>query len=189
MKAKMNRLIFTRGLHDPRPQDHTEYEISLNQVKMMCAAYARANTKGAAGRKLSLKSLWRAAGRAGEPAFLSYEGFRWNTTFDTITTESPQSKPSKLKYFSRVKLPPPHPLSVTHPLAAWLLRLVIFVAGDCAHSDWIIDLADLLVLDRGGTEYNSEVKTPLLPELQSGVAATKCTGYIKAVQVTPCPCS
>ena len=67
--------------------------------------------------------------------------------------------------------------------------MVIFVAGDCAHSDWIIDLADLLVLDRGGTEYNSEVKTPLLPELQSGVAATKCTGYIKAVQVTPCPCS
>ena len=109
MKAKMNRLIFTRGLHDPRPQDHTEYEISLNQVKMMCAAYARANTKEAAGRKLSLKSLWRAAGRAGEPAFLSYEGFRWNTTFDTITTESPQSKPSKLKYFSRVKLPPPPP--------------------------------------------------------------------------------
>jgi hypothetical protein len=107
IKAKMNRLIFTRRLYDPKPQDNTEYEISLDQVKMLCAAYGRANTKEAAVRKLCLKSLWRAAGRAGEPQFLSYEGFRWNTTFDTPTTESPQSKPSKLKYvhFS----PPPQP--------------------------------------------------------------------------------
>ena len=83
IKAKINRLIFLRRLHDPRPQDTTENEISIDQVKMLCAAYGRANTKESAGRKLCLKTLWRAAGRAGEPAFLSYEVFRWNATFDT----------------------------------------------------------------------------------------------------------
>lgn len=117
IKAKMNRLSFIRRLHDPKPQDNTEYEISLDQVKMVCAAYARANTKEAAGRKLCLKSLWRAAGRAGEPAMLSYEGFRWNATFDTPTIEGPQSKPSKLKYvFARQTPPhPPTPKDSTHP--------------------------------------------------------------------------
>ena len=91
----------------------------------------------------------------------------------------------------QVQASPPYPpsLSVTHPLAALLLRLVIFVAGSCAHSDWLIDFADMLVLDRGGTEYNSDEKTWLLPELQGGSAATKMSGYIKAMQVTPCPCS
>ena len=35
IKAKMNRLSFIRRLHDPKPQDNTEYEISLAQVKML----------------------------------------------------------------------------------------------------------------------------------------------------------
>ena len=35
IKAKMNRLIFTRRLHEPKAQDSTEYEISLAQVKML----------------------------------------------------------------------------------------------------------------------------------------------------------
>ena len=35
IKAKMNRLIFIRRLHEPQPQDNTEYEIALPQVKML----------------------------------------------------------------------------------------------------------------------------------------------------------
>ena len=211
IKAKMNRLIFTRRLYDPKPQDNTEYEISLDQVKMLCAAYGRANTKEAAVRKLCLKSLWRAAGRAGEPQFLSYEGFRWNTTFDTPTTESPQSKPSKLKYiFQRQTTPPqpsPPPPSPPSPPSpeTWSIKLFQVIRGTqvphfslgkaaAAAATAALALALALaappgLLDRGGTEYNSDEKTWLLPELQGGSAATKMSGYIKAMQVTPCPCS
>ena len=107
----------------------------------MCAAYARANSKEAATRKLAIKTLWRSAGRAGEPAMLSWEGIKWNDLFKTPVMESPQSKGSKIKF-------------------------VTFVAGFDHHSDWLIDVGDMLVFDRGFTQYDPDVKTWLLPELQ-----------------------
>ena len=67
IKANMNRLIFERGLHDPDSQDTTSHEIFGKHVNELCAAYAKANTKEAAKRKLAIKTLWRAAGRAGKP--------------------------------------------------------------------------------------------------------------------------
>ena len=76
----------------------------------MCAALARCNTAEAAERKFAIKSLWRVGGRAGEPAFLSFEGLKWNIRFGTVVAEAPQSKPSKLK-------------------------LAAFVAGACRHSE------------------------------------------------------
>ena len=127
---------------------------------MMCASLARANTREAAGRKLAIKTLWRAAGRAGEPANLSYEGMRWNALYKSPTIESPQLKASKLK-------------------------LVIFLPGADRHSDWIIDYADNLCLDRGLTHYDPEQKTWLLPELggsEATGAATRLSNYVRGLQ-------
>ena len=59
----------------------------------MCAAYARADHKEAADRKLAIKTLWYSAGRASEPGFLSYDGLRWNELHQTAVIESFQSKP------------------------------------------------------------------------------------------------
>jgi len=53
-------------------------------------------------------------------------------------------------------------------------------------SDWVIDFADFLVLQRGGTVYDSTTKTWL--SLQgSGIASTKLGGYIKGVQIAGRP--
>ena len=159
MVAEINRLIFMRGLHEPKGQDTTEHEIVLAHVRQLCAAFARAGTKEAAERKLATKMLWVAAGRAGEPALMSYEGMRWNTNFNTITIESPQSKPAKLK-------------------------MVLIVAGNDRHADWVLDFGDYLCFDRGFTHFNADQKTWLLPNLlntngSAADAATKITSSIK----------
>jgi hypothetical protein len=73
MVTEMNRLIFLRSLHQPKGQDNTEHEIVLPHVKLLCASFARAGTKEAAERKLAIKTLWIAAGRAGEPTLMSFE--------------------------------------------------------------------------------------------------------------------
>jgi hypothetical protein len=53
------------------------------------------------------------AGRAGEPAFLSFEGLQWNRLHGTPCMECPQSKPSKLKFVPFVagadRYPNPNP--------------------------------------------------------------------------------
>ena len=94
-------------------------------------------------RKLALKSLWMLAGRSGEPGLLSFEGMRWNVLFGTVCIESPQVKPSKLK-------------------------LGCMVAGVDRHSDWLLDVGDHLLFDRGMTQYDSDKKTWLLPEVGQG---------------------
>ena len=78
--------------------------------------------------------------RAGEPSFLCYEGLKWNALFETATIEAPQSKSNKVKYI---------------PL----------LAGSCRHSDILLDWGDFLVFDGGRTEYHTEKKTHILPEL------------------------
>ena len=90
---------------------------------------------------------------------------RWNALHATTTIESPQSKPSKLKY-------------------------VPFVAGPDRHSDWLLDFGDHLTFDRGSTIYKKDEKTWLLPELSEGAqgsAGTKLSSYIKALQPTGRP--
>jgi hypothetical protein len=163
MVAEMNRLTFLRSLHQPKCQDNTEHEIALPHVKLLCASFARAGTKEAAERKLAIKTLWIAAGRAGEPTLMSFEGMRWNAVFETITIESPQSKPAKLK-------------------------MVLVVAGADRHSDWMLDFGDNLCLDRGSIHFNADKKTWLLPYLMNNNgsasgAATKITSSIKGMQV------
>ena len=105
--------------------------------------YARCNTAEAAQRKFSVKSLWRSSGRATEPAFLSYEGLKWNKKFKLVVSESPQTKVSKTK-------------------------LSAFCAGATRHSDWLIDFADVLVFDRGFTTYEPDCKTWIHKDLQGG---------------------
>ena len=163
MVAEMNRLTFLRSLHQPKCQDNTEHEIVLPHVRLLCASFARAGTKEAAERKLAIKTLWIAAGRAGEPTLMSFEGMRWNAVFETITIESPQSKPAKLK-------------------------MVLVVAGADRHSDWMLDFGDHLCLDRGSIHFNADKKTWLLPYLMNNNgsasgAATKITSSIKGMQV------
>ena len=66
-------------------------------IKDLCAALAWGNNLECANRKLCIKTLWRCAGRAGEPAFISYEGMTWNAEFQTVVSEAPQSKVGKTK--------------------------------------------------------------------------------------------
>jgi hypothetical protein len=54
----------------------------------------------AAARKFAIKSIWRAAGRASEPADLNYNTLKWNVLFGTAVIESIQSKSSKFKVSS-----------------------------------------------------------------------------------------
>ena len=51
----------------------------------------------AARRALAVLCLWLAAGRAGETAWLSFEGISWDAFFKCPFVEVAQSKPSKLK--------------------------------------------------------------------------------------------
>jgi hypothetical protein len=83
---------------------------------------------------------------------------RQNAVFNTLVCESPQSKPSKLKQ-------------------------IMLCAGRDRHSDWHLDFGHFLVLDRGFTTFDPDVKTWLLPDLgTSAGASTKLGGYVKAVQ-------
>lgn len=158
IRAKIGRLIFQRDLYGKDSQDHSANELFLHHVMQMSEALGKSNTAESAERKLAIKTLWRAAGRAGEPAFLSYEGLRWNELHKTAVVESPQSKPSKLKF-------------------------IPFVAGETRHADWLLDFGDHLVLQRGSLIYDSEAKTWLLGSLQgAGCASTKLSGYIKGMQ-------
>lgn len=115
----MQRLISLRVSRDAQSSDNSAPDLYLSHVRDMCAALSKANTAEAASRKHSIKVLWRATGRASEPSALSYTTLKWNPHFDCAAVESPQSKPSKMKW-------------------------VLFPAGACRHSDWMIDLGDLL---------------------------------------------
>jgi hypothetical protein len=94
----MNRIIIHRKMESGEAQtDGAATCIYLAEVRDMMQAFARANTREGAERKLALKTLWRCSGRPGEPALISYEGLKWDTLHKCIFAESPQSKPSKVK--------------------------------------------------------------------------------------------
>ena len=107
-------------------------------------------------------TLWRAAGRAGEPGALSLRRLKYNVLFDCARVESPQSKPAKLKY-------------------------VTFPAGATRHADWILAFGDYLVFESRVTERPNLVFTPedpawLISSLQGGNPGTKLSDYIQAMQ-------
>ena len=116
----MERLIVQTKIVQGESLDQSANEIFLVHVKALSRALAKADTAEAASRKLAIKTIWRAAGRASEPAALSYKTLVWHQFFNTPVIESPQSKPSKLKF-------------------------VTFLAGSDAHSDWLLDFGDNLV--------------------------------------------
>ena len=97
---------------------------------------------------------------------LCFEGMRWNFLFETLTIQSAQSKPNKLKY-------------------------IPMLAGVDRHCDFLLALGDWLTHDHGMTEWSSDKKTWLFPELRGNdegkTAATKLTSWIKTLQVDGLP--
>ena len=162
IKDQMERLIVQRKILAGESLDQSAAELFLYHVKEMCAAFARADTAEAAARKLAIKTIWRAAGRAGEPGALAYGGLKWNMLFECAVIESPQSKPSKLKF-------------------------VTFPAGVCRHSDFLLDFGDNLVfqareMQHANMVYAADETAWLLPSLQGGNPGTKLADYIKGLQ-------
>ena len=152
----MNALIYRRDLDSGRSSEGRD-EIYLPHVREMSAALARANTAEAAQRKLSIKTLWRCAGRSGEPGKILYTGLSWNLLFDCLVAEAPQVKTSKSKW-------------------------VPFIAGVDRHTDWVLDFGDDLAWQRGSMNYNSEEPLLLIPELKGEASGTKLGNYVKALQ-------
>ena len=97
MKKNMKRLISARKSANGERFDHSAEDIFLTHVEELCLAYALLNTGDAAARKFAIDTLWRGAGRAGEPKHLNYSTLRWNIKEGTVEMESFQSKPSKMK--------------------------------------------------------------------------------------------
>ena len=159
MKGKIGQHIFHRKLHESSDAQNTrETEIFLKHVRALCCALARANTKEGARRKFGIKTLWAACGRGGEPGMLSLEGMRWNELLECVAVESPQSKPSKLKF-------------------------AVFMAGADHLSDWVLDFGDMLVWEKGNRTFSADTKTWLLPELSSASSSsTTLTDWVKALQ-------
>ena len=153
----MNRESFQADIFGPDRMDHTPNEIFSQHIVAMVEALSKVDTPEAAERKLAIQTVWRTAGRAGEPAFLSFEGLQWNLLHGAPCFECPQSKPSKLKF-------------------------VPLVAGATRHEDWTLQFGDDLVLQRGRMMYDSAVKTWLLQFLQGDGASTKMSNIMKTLQ-------
>ena len=143
--------------------DNSANEIYLQHIKEISAAFARADTREAAERKLAVKTLWRCAGRASEPSKIMYvtesgsAGVKWNTLFDCPVVVAPQPKTAKVKN-------------------------IPFIPGADRHSDWVLDFADELCLQRGEMEYRSAVAMPVLPFLSGDSSGTQIGNYLKGLQ-------
>ena len=105
IKKNMKTMISARKARLGERFDHSAADIFLKEVEDLCAAYARLDGADAAGRKLAISTLWRGAGRPGEPKHLHYKVLRWNKGQGTPETESFQSKPSKMKYAHGIHIP------------------------------------------------------------------------------------
>lgn len=138
LKKQMQRLIAARKTIDGESFDQSANEIYLIHIKKLCTALSKANTAEAAARKLAIKTCWRAAGRAGEPAALSYSTLKWNELFECGKIESPQSKPSKMKH-------------------------ILFPAGMDLASDWMVDFGDNLVFQSRQVDHMNMVRCPNFP--------------------------
>ena len=87
IKKQMERLITQRKIVQGDSLDESANELFLVHVKSICKVFALADTAEAAARKLAVKTIWRAAGRAGEPGALNYNGLKWNELFGTSVIE------------------------------------------------------------------------------------------------------
>jgi hypothetical protein len=171
MKQKMVRLSFERATYLDEPMDNSAEEIYLAHVRDLTEAYALAGSTvplaaEAAERKLAIMTLWRAAGRGGEAALVAYTGMKWNRLHGCTCLECPQPKSSKLKN-------------------------IPFPAGIDRHSDWLLCYGDHLCMLRGSTQWASDKKVFLMPDLvkekadgtQSAAGASEKIGtYLKAMQ-------
>ena len=105
IKKNMKTMISARKARLGERFDHSAEDIFLKEVESLCAAYSLLNTADSASRKLSINTLWRGAGRPGEPKHLNYKTLRWNKGQGTPEIESFQSKPSKMKYAHGIHIP------------------------------------------------------------------------------------
>ncbi len=158
MRAQINKLVFRRGLFNNERMDFSASEIYLPHMREMSAAFAKANTTEAAARRLTVLTLWRMAGRSGEPADITYEMLSWNMLTDSVVAQVPSKKVGKLK---------PVP----------------FIAGVDRHTDWALAFGDNLVLLHGAQHYSSDAPMYLLPDVGGTKDAnTRVTNYIKGLQ-------
>ena len=74
MRKKMNRLVFQRKLAEKAVMDESPDMILFDQVKRICAAFARGNDLDCAKRKWAIKTLWRCAGRGGRAELADVRG-------------------------------------------------------------------------------------------------------------------
>ena len=162
IKGQMKRMIAQRMIRLGENFDNSAQEIFGDEINDVCKAFAQADTFEAAERKFSIKTLWRAGGRASEPGAMSLNSLRWNRLHSAASIESPQSKPSKMKW-------------------------VIFLAGVNRHADWMLDLGDYLCfLSRESDQhknlvYPSDETAWLVPELQGDHSGTKISNYLKGI--------
>ena len=155
----MQRKIFQREMMSGETMDHSAKAIYLGHVMEMCAALARANTKESADRKFAMKTLFRVCGRASEVGYITLDGLQYDTFFKCAFAECQQSKSAKLKF-------------------------IPFIAGCTRHSDWLIDWADALIMDRGRTVYSLGEPAWLAPAVQGATSGSKITGFVKGLQPT-----
>ena len=162
LKIRLQREIFHRQIANEETLDQSASEISYAHMAKISAAFAKANTKESAERKVVCKVLWRMCGRGSEPGTLAWGGMRWSGTHSTPTIESPQPKGSKLKR-------------------------TMFMAGKDRHSDVMIDFADYLVLQRGETIFFAEDKCFLFPFLGTSGGSVAISNWLKGLQPSDRP--
>jgi len=156
------RMIAQRMIRKGESFDNSAQEIFGDEINDVCKAFAQADTFEAAERKFSIKTLWRAGGRASEPGAMSLNSLRWNRLHSAASIESPQSKPSKMKW-------------------------VIFLAGVNRHADWMLDLGDYLCFLSRESDVHKNLVYPsdetawLVPELQGDHSGTKISNYLKGI--------
>ena len=156
VKNNMRRRSVALHVDEGNSLDNSATPIFANHVRDCVAAYAKLGSKDAASRKLSIQATWLACGRAGECQFLSYEGIRWDDTFECAFAETLQSKTSKIK-------------------------IIPFAAGRTRHDDFYLSLADLLAA-RTASVYDPAYCDWILPDLRNAGSASSVLGsYIKQV--------
>ena len=124
---------------------------------MLMRSYARTDTAKGVVRKFAILTCQRVVGRSSEAAFITFHGLKWDSHFQHVFLEWPQSKSSKLK-------------------------LGALGAGADRHSCWFLAFGDYLVWQPDRVVYSEEDTAWLLPALQqTGSPGTTLGNYIRAM--------
>jgi hypothetical protein len=86
----MARAFFKRSMLSGEELDKSATPLYLCHVLEISKSLALRNTRESASRKLAVKSLWQAAGRSGEVAYLSYMRLRWDPHFKCVHADFAQ---------------------------------------------------------------------------------------------------